>query len=191
MNKYVGRWDEFLQKYRPFVDSRVPSHLRHHQGGDRKMKKSEIGTCIWNCFANPYTRCWKYPILLAWEPQLVRSLPWSTAGGRFIIRVLSTRPSLFSKHKRLKKKWLNIKSKSTVTSNVTSCAPHVNRKNEALIAWCGKTLALHPCLIEKRSQNCNLNVFGSCESPQTVSVTTETMNILSYTTANWLSVTLG
>lgn len=190
MNKYVCRWDEFLQKYRPFVDSRVPSHLRHHQGGDRKMKKSEIGTCIWNSFVNPYTRSWKYPILLAWEPQLVRSLPWSTAGGRFVIGVLNTRLPLFSKHKRLKKlAWY--KEQEHCDFKFTSCAPHVDRKNEALIAWCGKILALHFPLIGKGSQNCNSNVFGSCGCPQTVSVATETMNILSYMTANWLSVTLG
>lgn len=179
-----------LQKYRIFVDSRVPSHLRHHQGRDKKMEKSETVTYIWNPFVILYTRSWKYPILLAQEPQLDKSLPWSRAEGRFVIGVLSTRPSLFSKHKRLKKlAWY--KEQDHCDFKFTSCPPTVDKKNKALIAWCGKILALHSPLIGRGSQNCNSSVFGSHGCPQTVSVATGTMNILSYTTANWLSVTLG
>lgn len=179
-----------LQKYRTSVDSRVPSHMRHHQGRERKMKKYEIGIYIWNPFVNLYTRSWKYPVLLAQEPQLDRSLPWSRAGGRFVIEVLSTRPSLFSKHKRLKNlAWY--KEQEHCDFKFTSCPPNVDKKNKTFIAWCGKTLALHSPLIGRGSQNCNSSVFSSRGCPQTVSLATGTMNILSYTTANWLSVTLG
>lgn len=129
----------------------VPFHLKHHKGGDRKIKKSETDTYIWNPFVNLYTRSWKYPILLAWEPQLVRSLPWSRAGGRFITRVLSTRPSLFSKHNRLRKlAWYKEQEHHDFKS--ASCPLHVDEKNKALIAWCGKILALPSPLIGMGSQ---------------------------------------
>lgn len=132
MNKNICMWDEFLQKYRPFVDSGVPSHLRHHQGGDRKMKKSEIGTYIWNSFVNPYTRSWKYPIYLHESPSLSEACP--EAQQEADLSSESWAPDFFSfLNTRGKKTWLDTKSKSTMTSQLSSPCRQEERSPHCLM----------------------------------------------------------